>query len=342
MIRPQEPQRKRIAANRHRLRTGRRLVFALLAAPALSGCARGVATTTVNADGSWKRALAFHGAKPDKDGNTMGTKIEDAFLLPKGEGWIITRQTKNDEATIIAERAQKPGETLRGDLSVAGGKKPANVVAVNTVRVQTISPGVYQYVETLHWKGPAPKTLTPDADMLAAFKTALPPALASDANARDLAARSIRELWRVLFGPGDPLISQLSSMMTQPELIERRVQQRIGASLEKQLAAQFGAELTVAQRHAIASRIVTASLESISAQTKSKTSGGSQAGKSEEDAAPGASLFLSVKMPGRITQTNGERDAFTGDVFWALYPEAAALGDVTLTATCDTNRQAAR
>lgn len=339
---PQPAQSRYISHERAWQIAGKLPALALLAALGLTGCARGVATTTVHADGSWVRSVTFHGAKPDKDGNTMGTKIEDAFLIPKGQEWKITRQEKEDEVIVTAERTLKPGETLHGDLTLQGSKKQAEATTVNDVTVRMISPGVYKYTETLHWKGALPKALVPDAEAIAPFKSALPPALATDANARELATRSAREIWRVFFGPGDPLVSQLSSMMTQPELVERHLRSRIGADLEKQLAAQFGDQLTAAQRHEAAVHIVAHSLENVMAQTKSKTPGGEKADKAEGDSAPGASLFLSVKMPGRITETNGEQDAFTGDVFWSLYPEAAALGDVTLTATCDTNQKTAR
>ena len=243
--------------------------------------------------------------------------------------------------TVTAERGQEAGETLHGDLTFQSGKNHADVVATNTVTVQKIAPGVYKYTETLHWKGAVPKELTPDADMVAAFQKALPPNVANEANAHDLAARSLREIWHVLFGPGDPLISEFSAMLAQPELIERRVQRRIGTNLEQQLTAKFGEQLTREQRHSVASKIVANALENLFAKTKSKSPVGPQAGNKDDNSGPGAALFLSVKMPGRITQTNGEQDTFQGDVYWSLYPEAAALGDVTLTATCDTNQHAA-
>lgn len=260
---PQLAQRRHDTSDRHVLTAWKLSALSLLAAIGLTGCARGVATTTVHADGSWVRSVTFHGSKPDKDGNTMGTKIEDAFLIPKGEGWTITRQTKDEEMIVTAERTLKPGETLHGDLTVQGSKKQADTATVNDVTVQALSPGVFKYTETLHWKGAFPKALIPDAKSIAAFKSALPPALASDANARELANRSAREIWRVFFGPGDPLISQLSSMMTQPELIERHLRSRIGANLEKLLAAQFGDQLTAAQRHEAAVHIVSNSLDNV-------------------------------------------------------------------------------
>jgi hypothetical protein len=45
--------------------------------------------------------------------------------------------------------------------------------------------------------------------------------------------------------------------------------------------------------------------------------------------------MIRVKLPGKVTETNGELDPDTNEVVWPLYPEAAAMGDVTLTATTD-------
>ena len=312
----------------------------------LGGCARGVATTTVRPNGSWTRKITFHGSKPEKDGNLMGTPIAEAFALPSGAGWKITHEDTKDEAVVVAERTLEAGEVLKGDITVKGGKKQPTVTAVNEVTVQKIAPGIFKYTETLHWKGPIPKSLTPDADMIAAFKKALPPTLATDANARSLAAQSVRDLWHVMFGPGDPLISQLSSLLSSPELMERRVQQRIGATLEQHIEAKFGAQITVEQKRSIARSIIHSSLFNLTSQTKNAGPGGapSEPGSDKaekDDATPTASLFIAVKLPGRITATNGEKDDVNGETFWALYPEAAVLGDVTLTATCDTNAQSA-
>ena len=51
----------------------------------------------------------------------------------------------------------------------------------------------------------------------------------------------------------------------------------------------------------------------------------------------GAGIFISVRLPGRVVETNGIADSFAGDISWSFYPEAAAFGDLTLTATCDTD-----
>lgn len=43
----------------------------------------------------------------------------------------------------------------------------------------------------------------------------------------------------------------------------------------------------------------------------------------------------SSSLPGRIVGHNCQLDPFTGEVFWPLYPEAAAVGDVELVAVSE-------
>ncbi len=45
-------------------------------------------------------------------------------------------------------------------------------------------------------------------------------------------------------------------------------------------------------------------------------------------------MFI-VKMPGRVVSSNGEVDDLSGEVYWALFPEAASLKNLVLTATCE-------
>ncbi len=42
-------------------------------------------------------------------------------------------------------------------------------------------------------------------------------------------------------------------------------------------------------------------------------------------------MFI-VKSAGKVISSNGEVDDLTGEVYWALFPEAASLQPVTLTA----------
>ena len=49
-------------------------------------------------------------------------------------------------------------------------------------------------------------------------------------------------------------------------------------------------------------------------------------------------MFI-FKSPGKLISTNGEVDEFAAEIYWALFPEAASLQPVTLTAIVQTDQQ---
>jgi hypothetical protein len=46
-------------------------------------------------------------------------------------------------------------------------------------------------------------------------------------------------------------------------------------------------------------------------------------------------LMFIVKSPGKVISSNGEVDELTGEVYWALFPPAASLKPVVLTAVVE-------
>src|ERR1051326_5238506 len=188
----------------------------------LSGCAREVATTTIKPDGSWTRQVAIHTPKPDM--NAPGgapplgeaVKPEDVFVLPTAPTWKITKSEKDSDAIYTAERTLALGESVSGDISVKRDKDKS-IALVNQVTVKQMAPGTFVYTETFSWKGPKPKELTaPDPDMLAAIKGALPAKLATDANTKALSLQIAQVYWRIMFGPGAPLVSRMSQVLMEP------------------------------------------------------------------------------------------------------------------------------
>ncbi|HZO87237.1 MAG TPA: hypothetical protein VFB38_02790 [Chthonomonadaceae bacterium] len=325
------------------VRRKRRGVSALLALAAVcaalaGGCARSTVTTTINPNGSWVRQDAFHATASDEKGFNLGVKLEDVFFLPSGVTWKVTRAKKGDEVAYTAERTLQAGETLKQDIAWKGEDKAAQTSALgNEVTVRQVAPGRYEYREVLHWQGKLPKEVTElDPQLLAAVKGALPPALATDANAKETAQIVNREFLRMLFGPRDPMmISFFAQILMSPDLMERRVMSRIGGAVSKALEEKFGAQLPPEERRAVAIKIMTAAFNSAQTKVKSQAKPEAAAGA---NSAPSPSLTFIVKMPGKIVDTNGEVDEFTGEVYWSFYPQAAALGDVILTATCDVNK----
>ena len=157
------------------------------------------------------------------------------------------------------------------------------------------------------------------------LKAALPGL--SSADLTPIAKTMQREIWKLLFGPGDPALAQF---LTQPELIERRMRQRLGKTLLDALKTQLGDRLSESQRLTAVRQLM----------TQEAVRGVFNPDKEKEKEAGGdgnkslVSMLCVVRLPGTIIETNGEVDPIANEVFWALYPEAAAPEDVVLRAVC--------
>jgi hypothetical protein len=304
----------------------RTLLAVVLFAALLSGCSRARITTEIKPDGAWTRTVTLTGQQK-KDGMQMGGTLEEIFALPTGSEWKSREETKGEERSLIFVRNAAAGATVKGDLSIKG-EGAGKLDLVNEATVARQAPRRFEYRETLRWTGDTtgkPSTLKPDD--ITAIRALLPKDLATEANARGLADRAVQLAMPMIFGPGEPL---LAIGLFHPDLAERRATQRIGSVLLKALEEQFGDKLTPAQRTAVARGLV---------QTTFNTTRPAQPDPSEGPPTKKSSgltpLMFILKAPGKIVSSNGEIDTFSGEVYWALYPEAALLKEVTLTAVCE-------
>lgn len=320
---------------------------ALLALAALltTGCSRSVATTTVKSDGSFTRTIVFHGPKPPDQGAGgpamvgPGGELSDSFDMPSGGPWKTKREKLESEEVYTAERELTPGTVQKKDIVIkSGDKSKPGVFMVNEASVRSVGPGKWEYRETLHWSGKVPDvTNNVPPEMILAIKSALPSALATDANVRPIGVALTHELWRLLFGPGDPLISSWSQFMMQPEAVERKMSARMGAGVDRAIAAQLGDKLTQEQRRACVQKIIKAATVVLNSKTSKNADPSKAGGNTDIGDGALAAMTFTVKMPGKIVSTNGDRDDFANQVSWSVYPQAAALSDVEMTAVCDTN-----
>jgi hypothetical protein len=299
------------------------LSLSLVALLLTTACARARITTTIKPDGSWTRTLAFTGQEK-KEGN-MAPTIEDTFVIPSGAGWKPTESKKNDDRVLTIERTLAAGAKLQGDVSLKAGE--GKLTLVNEVTVTRLTPRRFEYRETLKWKGDAPKPTFKPED-LAELKAALPKSLATDANARSLATKSAELIFPVMFGPGDPL---LAVGLLHPDLAERRMTQRVGAVLMKAMEEQFGDKIQVSERREVVRKLIATSFAS-SKPSQPDPSAGPPSNKGS-GLTP---LMFIVKTPGRIVSSNGEVDDVNGEIFWALFSDAASLKDLVLTAVVET------
>jgi hypothetical protein len=302
-------------------------VLILAGALLFSACSRARITTEIKGD-NWTRTVALSG--PEKKEGAMVPSVEETFVLPK-EGWQSREGKKESEHTLTFERTLAPGATLKGDLSIKGAE-PGKLTLVNEVTVTRVAPHRFEYRETLRWTGPPPDSLTMKPEDLARLKATLPKEVATDANARALGEKIAKLAIPLMFGPGDPL---LALGIIHPDLAARRMSQRVGTVMLKGIEEQFGNKLQPAERRELARKLI----ESTIAQTKPSQPDPSK-GPPKADNGPGLiPLMFIFKSPGKVISTNGEVDELAAEIYWALFPEAASLQPVTLTATVQTDQQ---
>jgi len=291
-----------------------------LSAAVLTGCGRSRITTQIKADGSWSRTDVFTGA--EKKEGSMAPDMEETFAFPKGPGWKSHEEKKNDERVLTFERNLAPGASLKGDLSLKG--EPGKMILVNTATVSSLGDR-FEYRETLHWSGSPADLEKTKPEALVKIKEALPKPLATDANARTLAAKAQEMIVPLMFGPGEPL---LALGLVHPDLAERRARQRIGTMMLKLLQDQFGEQIPADERLDIARKLISEGF-SMSRPSTPDPSSGDKPDKNSGGLTP---LMFIVHGPGRVVSSNGDVDEFSGEVYWALFPEAASLKDIVLTA----------
>jgi hypothetical protein len=312
----------------------------------MTGCARAKITTDIKADGSWTRTVQFHAPNPGANapaGPNLAPKLEDTFAIPSGGPWTTKKDQTDEEVSVTVERSHKLGDTQKQDVAVKGkGKGENTLLLVNQASVQETEPGKLTYREVLHWQGPLPKdTEKPDAEMLADLKNALPPALATEANVNEIGKAMNREFLLALFGPPDPMISHLlSQIVMQPDLAEREITRRMGSPMDRILTAKFGNAMSLQERRRTIVKLFSGVFKTTQSKFKSKTNPDPNKPANEESSSL-VSLTFNVKLPGKIVSTNGQTDEFTNEVYWGVYPEAAALGDIVLTATCEAPKKTA-
>jgi len=295
----------------------------------LSACARARVTTHIRSDGSFTRTVALTGQQ--KTGGVQVTPtLEDTFVIPAGDGWKSTEETKDNNRMLTLERSLPVGATLEGDVAIKSSE-PGKLRLVNHVAVKSTGPHQLEYRETLHWIGPPSKLLGDlHPEDLARLKSHLPHSLATDANARALVDKMAELSVPVLFGPGDPL---LAIGLLHPDLALSRANQRIGAVLVKALEQQFGDKMQPAERREVARQLIQESFNSGKISQPDPVSAATTPAKSS-GLTP---LMFIVQPPGKVVSTNGEIDEFSGEIFWALFEDAASYEDVVMLAVLETN-----
>jgi hypothetical protein len=301
------------------------LTGTVLALALFTSCARARITTEIRSGGSAIRSVALTGQEKNPSQVDLGSGIVDSFVLPSGDRWKSRTEKKDADQTMTFVTTLTSGELLKGDVSVKGD---GGVSMVNEVSVTRLAPRRFEYRETLRWTGPPPSGLSPKPEDLAELKAVLPKPLATDENVRGIADKMAGLVMPMLFGPGDPL---LAIGLMHPDLAGRRASQRVGSVMMKALEQQFGDKMTLAQRRDVTLKLIETSFAGAK-PSRPDPSAGPPTGKGGAGLTP---LMFVVKSGGKVISSNGEVDDLTGEVYWALFPPAAALKPVVLTAVLE-------
>ena len=222
--------------------------------------------------------------------------------------------------------------------------KPGPVIVTNEVSVRRVAPGRLEYREVFRWKGKRPEggMGAPDPEMDEAFRKAVPPAVAADpALAKAIQTSIAREMLRSVFGPGEPIMPLL---LFHTDYAEYRLRRNLTAAVRKAFREHAGEKMTEEQRATAEKQLVDALTRSITTKSKALSSPGgpqppaTESGEKKDDGGSPVALFIRVKMPGKVIETNGEYDEYTGEVVWPLYSAAAGFEDVVLTAICEVGK----
>jgi hypothetical protein len=116
--------------------------------------------------------------------------------------------------------------------------------------------------------------------------------------------------------------------LMHPDLALRRASQRIGGVLTKVLEDQFGSRMRPEERREVTRKLIDTTF-TLAKPSKPDPAAGPPSSNQGAGLTP---LMFVVKTSGTVVSTNGEKDDLTGEVYWALFPEAATLQPVVLTA----------
>ncbi|MBL8060968.1 MAG: hypothetical protein JNK63_09670 [Chthonomonas sp.] len=294
-----------------------RIALPVLAVVALSGCRQTSSMTEVRENGTFSRSVKFAAIDVDE---TSKLKIDDVFVIPKGNGWTSVPQTAGSATggTTIEMRNAFPFGQEVTDL---GLKLKGKIVLVNKVKVTEPTPGNYEYRETFTWSGDAPKEDRSEklAELVEDFFKGNDKV--TKAQKDEFAKEGEARLLTFIFGPPEP---HLSLALSSPEFFIRKARATLGPKLIEAAERIFGDALDLAGRRKLVAHIMDPDFAAENAPAPADPTT-----EEESDDQP-TTLTMVVKMPGTITETNGLIDPISGEVYWTMHREAAERGEVTI------------
>lgn len=302
-------------------------LWLILLAFLLVGCASTSSTSTVNADGTWTRTLKLTVRDVPSFGDDQKEAKADIFSIPAGAEWNKSEKQGNGDTTTTLTRKFSAGEDPITDIVI---KNKKGTKYKNFVVVRKLDGNRLEYYEKIVLVGDPPKR---DESEQKSFekdlREVLPAGKATEDEIKQISQRTETALVRLIFGPDDHLFGM---MIMNLDGAIRRLRNKIGATETRILSEVLGNKLTQEERDGVVKGL----LAKFDTQSVGQDTIPSPAGDpdSKDDQAQFIGMSAMVKLPGKVVETNGEIDEYTGEVYWDLTSNSADAGIVELRAVC--------
>jgi hypothetical protein len=231
-----------------------------------------------------------------------------------------------DKITTL-ERDGKIGDGVMTDIIVKSKKE---TILKNYATVRRLDDGRIEYYEKIVFTKPNSTELDKGAQMfMDEMKNSLPEGVAiSDDELKTITRNTMTGMVRLMFGPDDFL---LAYAFTSPDGAQRRLKGKIATTMDKQMLITLGDRMNEEQRMASIRKVI-AKLDNINTfDPKNKANASPE--QSGTDNMVGMST--SVKLPGKVLETNGTIDPLTGEVYWDFLSVSGEFASLELRAICE-------
>jgi len=252
-------------------------------------------------------------------------KWGDIFAMP-GADWNKSEEIKETEKITTLKRSFKAGDGPVTDIIIR--EKEATKLK-NFVVVRKLEGNRIEYYEKIVFVTPNKDKQDKDVDQyIAELKKAMPEGIGTDADYKAMSKKTSTALIRIFFGPDDHLFG---TIILNPDGAVRRLRAKLGVIESKILAEQFGERMSQAARDDVVKKLLSTFDNSKVLANSKPSANPDQANQSQADF---VGMSVSVKLPGKIIESNGEIDSFTGEVFWDFASNSAEPEVLELRAIC--------
>lgn len=295
----------------------RNLLFGIVAL-VLAGCVNVRSQTSVQADGIATRQLTVQVMKEQFEEPENAFPAKNRLVFGSDDTWKPEIKEEKDKFIITA--ASKLAVDGMSARSFEIHDKTGPYLRCES-RITKTSETELLYTETYTWLG---KVDNDDAKM-ADLRKVIAAALGTEDSNKDVAEIALaikRQIFRRMFGPGDPMFADI---ITDAGAAERRLKIDVFHTVDRECQQRFP-NVAEPERLRIA-RTVAQKIASLIVQenTPNPEQDPSQSGDPDLTV-----INISIAGPGKVVETDGEWDPVNNEVHWSMYANAAEIGPVTL------------